>query len=393
MKDSNGEDMKIKMMYTPTLKVTVVDPSKFQNEKLRCLAEMHMQNHQKQSYFHKCVYSNGTRDEIPLFWVWNKESSIDRYYTFPFIKVKKDTADRYDDMISSGVPCQKNIQVRSTMNKETTNILWLYRLGHTKDGRILSTAKATKGIHGFRPRTTIEKCDTCTRMRIKKSRKVYNRLLREQKLPVLRKAPPPHIVKQQKGNFFQRLHMDFGLMVSKRKDDSEYKRLVVHNGDSCYLAVQCSATDFVCGKTSGTRIAPLEWIHFLLLKYTSWNNKGRTVRIDDGKLYAIEFVELFIKFGHFVDMTGPDNSAANSKVERFHLDVKEGVRCLIFGVLWSYKNWNLAFYHYLHIYNTTSHGEAKKYLLTQYREKSSTIPMRGYSVVESQSLKMERDQL
>ena len=67
LKDSDGEDMKIKMMYTPTLKVTAVDPSKFRNEKLRCLAEMHMQNHQKQLYFHKCVYLNGTHDEIPLF--------------------------------------------------------------------------------------------------------------------------------------------------------------------------------------------------------------------------------------------------------------------------------------------------------------------------------------
>ena len=80
------------------------------------------------------------------------------------------------------------------------------------------------------------------------------------------------------------------------------------------------------------------------------------MRIDDGELYATDFIALFEKFGYFVDTTGPDNSSANSKVERFHLDIKEGIRCMIFGVSWSYKNWNLAFYHYIHIYNTTAHG-------------------------------------
>lgn len=78
-------------------------------------------------------------------------------------------------------------------------------------------------------------------------------------------------------------------MVSKRKDESAYKRLVAHNGDTCYLAIQCSVIDFACGKTSGTKVAPIEWLNFLLLKYTPWNKKGRTVRIDDGELFATDF--------------------------------------------------------------------------------------------------------
>ena len=71
-------------------------------------------------------------------------------------------------------------------------------------------------------------------------------------------------------------------------------------------------------------------------------------------------IALFEKFGYFVDTAGPDNSAANSKVERFHLDIKEGIRCMIYGVLWSHKHWNLAFYHFIHIHNTTSHGSEGK---------------------------------
>ena len=331
----DGKQKRIPIKYTPSLRVTAIDPSKFRNTSLKCLEENHVQRHSKHEYYHHCIYSNGTQEKIPLLRVWRKSSKIDRYYTFPFEKVSKDVANRYDDMLNSENALNKEIQVRSTMNRETINILWHFRLGHAEDGRIVGTSKSTKGIHNFRPRTTIEKCDTCSRMRIKtKSCKIYNRILRETKLPILRKAPPPDIVKQKRNyTFFQHIHMDFGFMVSKRKDESAYKRLVAHNGDTCYLAIQCSATDFACGKASGTKVAPIEWLHFLLLKYTPWNQKGSTVQIDDGELFATDFIALFEKFGYFVDTTGPDNSSANSKVERFHVDVKEGIMHDLWGLL------------------------------------------------------------
>lgn len=81
-------------------------------------------------------------------------------------------------MLNSDTLLNKEIQVRSAMNQETINILWHFRLGHAEDGRIVNTSKATKGINNFRPRTSIEKCDTCARMRIKKARKVYSHILR-----------------------------------------------------------------------------------------------------------------------------------------------------------------------------------------------------------------------
>ena len=216
LKSSRGQK-RIKIKYTPTLRVTAIDPSKFCNTLLKCLEENHVQRHSKQEYFHQCTYSNGTQEKIPLVRVWRKSSKIDRYYTFPFEKVNADVAGTYDRMLNSEISMDREIHVRSTMNRETINVLWHYRLGHAEDGRIMSTAQATKGINNFRPRTLIEKCDTCSRMRIKKNRKIYNHILRERKLPVIRKAPPPHIVKQLKANtFFQHIHMDFGFIRSIR---------------------------------------------------------------------------------------------------------------------------------------------------------------------------------
>ena len=87
----------------------------------------------------------------PMVWVWRKSSKIDRYYTFPFEKVSKDVANRYDDMLNLENTLNKEIQVQSTMNRETINILWHFRLGHAEDGRIVSTSKSTKGIRNYRP--------------------------------------------------------------------------------------------------------------------------------------------------------------------------------------------------------------------------------------------------
>ena len=256
---------------------------------------------------------------------------------------------------------------------------------------IVSTARETKGIFNFRPRTSIEKWDTCTRMRIKTSRKTYNHLLWQKKLPVIRKVPTLDVAKRNKENrLFQHIHMDFGFMVWKRGDASAYKRIVAHNGDMCYVASQCSATDFACGKASGTKVVPIEWLYFLLIKYPPWNRKGRTVRIDNGKLYATDFINLFEKFGYFVDATGLDNSKANSNVERLHVHTKEGVKCLIFGVSCSFKNWNLAFYHYILLYNTTSHGQDGKILCSTVSGNNSVTTVKLKSlVVESRCSKME----
>ena len=67
VKECNGKQKCIRIKkYTPTLKkVTAIDPSKFQNEMLKCLEENHVQRHHKQECFHQCSYSNGTQEKIP----------------------------------------------------------------------------------------------------------------------------------------------------------------------------------------------------------------------------------------------------------------------------------------------------------------------------------------
>ena len=75
--DEKGKRKKIPMKYTPSLKVTVIDPSKLRNKMLRCMSENHVQRHEKNVYFHHCIYSNGTEEKLPLVRVRKKESDID----------------------------------------------------------------------------------------------------------------------------------------------------------------------------------------------------------------------------------------------------------------------------------------------------------------------------
>ena len=56
----NGRQKRIPIKYTPSLRVTAIDPSKFRDTSLKCLEENHVQRHSKQEYFHQCIYSNGT---------------------------------------------------------------------------------------------------------------------------------------------------------------------------------------------------------------------------------------------------------------------------------------------------------------------------------------------
>jgi hypothetical protein len=355
----NGKMKTIPMKFTPSLKVTAIDPSKLKMSNLHCIEETQVSNHMQGAYFHRNRYKNGVTEIIPLHRVIREDTGIDRYYTLPFVKVPNEKAKEYVSLLELDTS-QKQIQARSRMNKETIQLLWHFRLCHIHDGAIAESAKHTIGIKDYRPRTSIEKCDTCLKMRIQKASKFAEpgKVPITKSLPTFRRAPPASIVHDDDtAVFFQHLHMDFGFMVSKRKNEAEFRRLVAHNGDTCYLAVQDKKTNFVMGKASASKVAPLEWLHFCLTKYTPWKHKGRTVRIDNGELFAEEFITLFQKFGYYVDTTGPDNSAANGKVERFHFTVKGGIKCMIFAVSWSFKYWNYAFYFYILIYNTTSHGK------------------------------------
>ena len=68
----NGKQKRIPIKYTPSLRVTAIDPSKFHNTSLKCLKENYVQRHSLQEHYHQCTYLNGTQEKIPLVRVWRK---------------------------------------------------------------------------------------------------------------------------------------------------------------------------------------------------------------------------------------------------------------------------------------------------------------------------------
>ena len=141
------------------------------------------------------------------------------------------------------------------------------------------------------------------------------------------------------------------------------KRLCAHNGISLYVAIQCLKTDYVFGAASSSKEPAIQWIHFLLTRFCNWKIREKTFRMDCGGEtgYSGALSNLLQKFQYKNETTGPDNSSANGKIERFNGTVKGGIRSLIEAVSWSWKVWNYAFYHYIRIYNSTPHAHGVPY--------------------------------
>jgi len=158
LRDQNGKDKIIFLKYTPSLKVTAIDPSKLRTPKLPCIEETMVSDHLRSQYYHRNRYKNGITEIVPLSRVNRNDSGIDRYYTLPFLKIPSTKIQEYVDLLGLHVDTSCQIQARSRLNKETTNLLWHFRLCHIHEGAIIATAKQTNGIRDFRPRTSIEKC-------------------------------------------------------------------------------------------------------------------------------------------------------------------------------------------------------------------------------------------
>eukprot|EP00979_Chaetoceros_neogracilis_P007244 scaffold1521_cov271-Chaetoceros_neogracile.AAC.52 len=77
--------------------------------------------------------------------------------------------------------------------------------------------------------------------------------------------------------------------------------------------------------------------------------------------YSNTLASLLQSFQYKNETTGPDNSSANGKIERFNGTVKGGICLLITAVDWTWKVWNFAFYHYVRIYNSTPHAHGVPY--------------------------------
>ena len=351
----NGQLKTVAMRLTPSMKITAIDPSKLKIQSKVCVTEAHIVSHQDQSYYHLCQYDDGVIEKIPLQKYSHKTPSIERYYSYPFLRVTEATAllyisagtiQNFSDASSLQHP---QIQARSRLNAETTRILWHARLGHIHDGAISLLSTLADGVPKITPKTTIDKCQTCMETKLTKIHKSRDSF---------RQVDAIRADKDVK--FFQHLQIDIGIIVQRSKNEERVKRLSAYNGDTCYVAITCIKTNYVLGATVSTKEPAVKWLQFLLVRYCPWEKKDKTFRMDCGGEtgYSSALAKLLEDYSYKLDTIGPDNSSAIGKVERFNRTVKGGIRSLIVSVSWSWKVWNYAFYHYIRIYNSTPHGNA-----------------------------------
>ncbi len=235
----------------------------------------------------------------------------------------------------------RQIQVSSRLPVMAEHALWHSRLVHISDSSLSLLHEKVKGVPRIRPRVTIDPCPTCISTKLKKRCKFKTDKIRDH----LSIREDPQVV------FFQHLQIDFGFIVVHSKNEQRYRRLSAHNGDTCYVTLQCMKTNYVAGCAGPTKEAPLKFLHFLLVKFCPWSKKDRSIRMDEGgetgRNPGVE--ALFQLFGYQIHGTGPDNSSAIGQEERFHPTVKGGIRSMIESVSWTWKVWNFAFYFYIRI--------------------------------------------
>lgn len=357
----SGKIKVIRMRLTMTMSITVVDPTKLKDPSKTCTFEGQIVDHDEKQFSHVCRYDDGTTEMIPLTQYKRTTPNIERYYTEPFVRVEDSVKLLYIKagsvrdiarLSSSDIsPCPQ-IQIRSRLNNETTRILWHHRLGHINDDALSTVHKLVTGVPQITPRTSLDKCPTCMKTKIKKTGKLKSSF-----------RTVSDIKADKNAGFFQHLQIDIGIIVLRSKNEGRVKRLCAHNGDSLYVVIQCLKTDYVFGSTSSSKEPAIKWIHFLLTRFCNWKAREKTFRMDCGGEtgYSHTLSSLLQSFQYKNETTGPDNSSANGKIERFNGTVKGGIRSLITAVDWTSKVWNFAFYHYVRIYNSTPHAHGVPY--------------------------------
>ena len=269
----DGSMKKFLMRYTPSMRITAIDISKLRDPTMICLREGELIDHKNQLYSYVWSYDNDVTHVLPLVQFGHEERRIERYYTGALLKVDEATASRYNKLLNSGSsvsptidstfvptdnpPLHRQVQVRQRLPVEASRILWHHRLMHMNDNVLVKCHEAVDGIPPIKPSLSIDKCHGCMHGKLKKASH--------------KKEVKPGTYDHPSVRFLQHVHCDYGFMVQRSKNESRYRRLCAHNGDSCYLAIQCMKHGYVLGITSNSKEAPMKWLHYILTKFAFKN--------------------------------------------------------------------------------------------------------------------------
>ena len=164
-----------------------------------------------------------------------------------------------------------------------------------------------------------------------------------------------HLPDAQPGQHF---HADFGFVrgseFSLKLENG--KTITSIDGKNSYLLIADRKTRFLWIYVSDSKEPPVNEVKLILDKF-GCANPHRTIRTDQDK--ALGKSALFHKMvenaGFLVELTGTDNSKANTRAERPHRDLSQSMRCMLHSSGLGPEYWSHALTHAVYIKNRIPH--------------------------------------
>jgi hypothetical protein len=228
------------------------------------------------------------------------------------------------------------------LTRDQLRILWHQRLGHIHSRRVSKMHKHADGIPPVPIATELDTCPVCAHAKLRKAARGLE--------STQTRATQPG----------QGIGVDFGFMVQKSKNLDRLEHLSGLNGEMCYCLIVDHYSGCLYGECFASKAPPLDFLnHWLLYHGLPKDVPNKYVRMDPGgDLVACQaIVELFENAGYAFEPTAPNSSHQNGPVERPHQTIADAIHTMIAGASLSPKKWPYAFYHFLHLYNVTPHGD------------------------------------
>lgn len=237
------------------------------------------------------------------------------------------------------------------MSKIATYELWHQRLLHPSSKIMEKLGQCVDGVPNKLIANPIHSCDTCAEA---KARFRHNRQ-KDSYIPT------------QIGEQF---HMDFGFMSSKQHGNIARS----HDGYKAYLLIVDAKTRYTWVFLSKNKLPPIKTVE-LFLSTHGLKHGVRKIRTDKGGELAgcQQFKDMLSECGYALEVTSPQCSSQNGKVERLHQTLGDMVRSALLDSGLPNAYWSDALVHSVFIKNRLPHA-AFQYNKTPYECMTGTKP-------------------
>jgi Integrase core domain. len=246
------------------------------------------------------------------------------------------------DTITEDLETSSHIAI---VSDEATRLLWHSRLGHLNFRALSSMHLFASGIPKFKQSHVLDQCGTCLETK-------------------LRRSPRGHGTIADRAEVHGQIFCaDWGFICQKSSDPTRITRLSSVYGDTSCLIFACAHTGALYGTCSGSKSVPTKWLHIFLHRISyAVGTRPKTILVDRGSELgrSTEFKKILESHGYKLITSGPDKSSMNSLGVRPHSTIGNALRSILHACGLSMKYWNLAFYHFVRLFNLFPHGSRSK---------------------------------